>query len=1059
MISGLFSKKKFVDLANRLPEKSSFSGISNLSAKMGLLSFFLTNSSQFTDSKNILFSASSKSEIAEIFHLTKVFFDPDKFNFHFLSSEKIRESQKVEWSILLANPEDCNKKNIFFLTEIDAKLEKFSDIKKLVAKKLQIYKKQKISPLQLFNQLIEIGFQVSPDVNLQKGQYRRSGDIIDVFPVGAEKPIKIEIEFDEVKNIWNFSPRDKKIEKNFQKINIFPAKAIGEKKIFELFSKKDLIITDDIEDFSDLENLSTKTLQFLPFPENEENHFNLRFLSVLKFYSLFDLLSDLREKVRNDFTIFIFSKRITELKNIFLEEKISFSESFLQENDKKGILLINAENLEIIPPSFQNPDKKILFLTDREIFQLRRAKKVKSVQKINLEFLTSSKIGDFVVHIEHGIGQFLGVTENEIDGHIREYLEIAYAGSDRLFVPVDQADKISRFFCNDDNEPKLMRLGSVEWKNIQKKAKKETEKIAKELLKFYAEREQSQKKPFLPDTEKQRKFEATFPYEETPGQMSAICDVKKDMELKKPMDRLVCGDVGFGKTEVAMRAAFKAVESGKQVALVSPVTILTQQHFNSFQKRMKQFDVRIEMISRFKTPAEQKIILENLKKGKIDIIIGTHRLLQSDIKFYDLGLLIVDEEQRFGVQQKEKLKKLRKNIDILTLTATPIPRTLNLALNKLRDISTITTPPPGRLPIITEVRKYSDHLIRDAILKELKRNGQVYFLHNRVQTIEAMAEKLKKLVPEAKIIIGHGQLQPHQLEKRILDFKNGEYDVLISSTIIENGIDLENANTMIVMNSEKFGLSQLYQLRGRIGRSKKQAFAYFLYQTQKLSIEAKKRLRAIVEASELGSGFQISMRDLEIRGAGDILGVSQSGTANVVGVSHFLRLLNQTIREMKEGRKLEKIENEEKDVTIELPVDAFIPSFYISDSKEKILAYQNLAAAKTFSQLKEISEDFSEEFGKIPVPVRNLFKIIELKILARQSNILSVISISNSDKKKEIHFVMGKKISAKEIMNLLKTEDFWVISGNKLKAPLEKFGIHFLDKLQKSLKKLELKNK
>ncbi len=1028
--------------------------MANTSAKLSLLSFILSKAKVFKDTKNVLIIPHEKTEADEIAALARIFFDGEQNRFFTLPIGAEATEAKTEWVLALTGAaQPSNACNVFILPESQAALELFPSAKSLHSEKLFLEKDDAVEPLELFNRLVSIGFDVSPDVTLQKGQYRRSGDVIDIFPVGADHPFKIEIEFDVIKNIWSFSMHDKKIIKSYQKLTIFPCKTTAKgKNFYELLEQDDLLVTDDIDALPEnfLQKTPSHLLEFTPFPEGDDHqHFQMRFLSVLKFYNLYDLLADFRTKLANDYIMFVYTKRITELSAILNEENIPFATE-VPRSPETGLFLIDAEDSEVMPPSYQNPDQKIQFLTDREIFQLRRNRKQKSLEKLNLEFLTSLKVGDYVVHMDHGIGHFLGVTEQEVDGFTREYLEIAYAGTDRLFVPVDQADKVSRYMCEEGDEPKLNRLGSAEWENMQKKAKKETEIIARELLKLYAEREQSRKSKFIADTNRQREFEQTFPYEETPGQMSAISDVKGDMESDKPMDRLVCGDVGFGKTEVAIRAAFKCVEDGRQVALISPVTILAQQHLESFAKRMEPFGMKIAALSRFKTPAEQKLILQDLKKGRIDIIIGTHRLLQKDVEFHNLGLLIIDEEQRFGVKQKERFKELRKNVDILTLTATPIPRTLNLALNKLRDISTITTPPVGRLPVITEVRKYSDHLVRDAVMRELERGGQVYFLHNRVKTIESVAEKLRTIVPEAKVIVGHGQLNPHELERRIMAFKKGEFNVLVSSTIIENGIDLPNANTMIVMNAERFGLSQLYQLRGRIGRGKRQAFAYFLYQTQKLSIEAKKRLRAIVEASELGSGFQIAMRDLEIRGAGDVLGVNQSGTVNSVGVGHFLRMLNETIRTMKDGSK--NINPQEvSNVTIELPVDAYIPSGYVGDSKEKILAYQNLAAVQTTEQLSEIREDFAEEYGVIPRQVNTLFRIIELKILARNAGITAIRSVPLSQTEREVHLLLGKKVGAAEIMNLLKHQDQWFVSADRLKIPLKKLGIDFIEELKKSL--------
>jgi len=502
-----------------------------------------------------------------------------------------------------------------------------------------------------------------------------------------------------------------------------------------------------------------------------------------------------------------------------------------------------------------------------------------------------------------------------------------------------------------------------------------------------------------------------------------------------------------------MRAAFKAVRSGKQVVVISPITILSDQHYRSFKKRMDPFGIRVEMLSRFRTSSEQKKTVQKLESGEVDVVIGTHRLLQADIKFKDLGLVIVDEEQRFGVKQKEVFKQLKSNVDFLTLTATPIPRTLNIALNKLRDISIISTPPPGRLPVITEVRRFSLGLIREAILREKARGGQVYFLHNRVQTIESLAEKLRNLVPEASFEVAHGQLGSGDLEERIVRFKDGKFDVLVSSTIIENGIDLANANTLIVNNAEKFGLSQLYQLRGRVGRGKKQAYAYFLYHGQRLKLDAKKRLKAIVEASELGSGFQIAMKDLEIRGAGDILGAKQHGVINVIGVSYFIRMLNKAVEDLKAGRVMRQEEAEE--VMVEIPISAFIPDHYIVNTKEKIAVYQKLSSAGNLENLTSLKEEILEEYGALPVEVVNFFKVIELKILAKKAGIVGIkteaVYMGNE---KEVILHMSNLVKPEYVINLLDFNSNWLISGNKLKIKLKDLGLQWIEGLKESLKRL-----
>ncbi|MDD5074962.1 MAG: CarD family transcriptional regulator, partial [Candidatus Peribacteraceae bacterium] len=678
--------------------------------------------------------------------------------------------------------------------------------------------------------LIERGYQHGDDLYLSPGEYRRIGDVFDIYPVQSSHPYRVSFNVDTVEKILAVDSNDlSQTEDAGKTLVIFPLLYERMAPLSRQLTAKDLLALDDQDDIEF--PLQAAGIRFTPFPETDKNHAHLRYLSVLKFYTLGDFLNDVRDKLNQDWSIFVVTKRTEELQKICEEERVSFTTE--AEGDKGILTIVSAEEDDLLPHSLQNPDLKFALLTDREIFSLKKAGKQRSIQKLALDFITSLVPGDYVVHMDHGIGHFEGMTQKEVDETMREYLELTYAEGDKLFVPVDQADKLSKFVYEEGQEPILTRLGTGDWKRIVKKMKEETEQIAKDLLALYAKRAKAKGFSFGEDTEVQRKFDAAFPFQETPGQIKAIEDFKKDMESGHPMDRLICGDVGFGKTEVAMRAAFKAVQSGKQVAVVAPITILADQHYHSFRKRMEGFGVKIDMMSRFRTPKEQRETLEKLRKGEVHIVIGTHRLLQEDVKFHNLGLVIVDEEQRFGVKQKEKFKEMRASVDILTLTATPIPRTLNLGLHKLRDITTITTPPPGRLPIITEVRKYSDSLIKHAIEFELKRQGQIFVLHNRVETIDAFADKLRALVPNAKFIVAHGQLKADDLEERILEFKEGRADVLVSSTIIENGIDLPRANTLIINQAEHFGLAQLYQLRGRVGRSKLQAYAYFLYHGQK----------------------------------------------------------------------------------------------------------------------------------------------------------------------------------------------------------------------------------
>ncbi len=882
---------------------------------------------------------------------------------------------------------------------------------------------------KFFESLIERGYSHGDDLYLSPGEYRRIGDVLDIFPIQSPHPYRVAFDFETVQKILAVDSDDlSKTSDGGKELKIFPAAYAKRVALHGQFPDGALLILDD-QDELEVPSL-LPTLNFTSFPEHARHHAHLRYLSVLKFYTLTDFLNDVRDKLTQNWTLLVVTKRMDELEEIFKEEHVAHTTK--PERREGAVTLIHANEHDLLPHSLQNPDLHSALLTDREIFSLRKAGKQRSMAKLALDFITSLQPGDFVVHMEHGIGHFEGMTQKEIDDVSREYLELTYAEGDKLFVPVDQADKLSKFVHEEGEEPVLTRLGTMEWKRVNEKLRAETKEIAKELLNLYAKRAKSRGHAFGEDSDRQHRFESAFPYTETPGQLKAIEDIKKDMESEHPMDRLVCGDVGFGKTEVAMRAAFKAAEAGKQVAVIAPITILADQHFRNFVERMQAFNIRIDMMSRFRSVAEQRVTLEKLRKGEVQIVIGTHRLLQDDIVFHNLGLVIIDEEQRFGVKQKEKFKEMRASVDILTLTATPIPRTLNLGLHKLRDITTITTPPPGRLPIITEVRKYSDELTRQAILAEVKRKGQCFVLHNRVETIDAFAHKLRALVPGVTFVVGHGQLKSETLEERIVAFKDGKYDVLVSSTIIENGIDLPRANTLIVNEAERFGLSQLYQLRGRVGRSNVQAYAYFLYHSQKLKDDAKKRLRAIVEACELGSGFQVAMRDLEIRGAGEILGASQSGTMQTVGVSHYLRLLKNAVEELRSGSHEEV--GEETTVEIQLPVEALIPSHYITDNEEKISIYQKLAGSEDESILKEFEADLREEFGEMPVQVKTLFQILRLRMVCRRSGVTRVKS-EDEGKIRNIVLMLSPRVTAKEIMQLLQANPQWKISGSSLRIP------------------------
>ncbi len=658
--------------------------------------------------------------------------------------------------------------------------------------------------------------------------------------------------------------------------------------------------------------------------------------------------------------------------------------------------------------------------TDAEIFGfIKQRRLIKRRPVPHHKFLTEITPGDYVVHVEHGIAKFAGVTTMSTNGKEKEYLVLQYAASDRLYVPTDQIARVNRYIGAGEQPPVLSRLGTQEWTRTKQRVKESVEDIAQELLALYAAREVVPGFAFSRDTVWQQELEASFPYVETPDQLEVQNQIKEDMAKSKPMDRLVCGDVGYGKTEVAIRAAFKAVMDNKQVAVLVPTTVLAQQHFSTFSQRLDAFPIRIEVLSRFKTPKEQKVALDGLADGGVDICIGTHRLLQKDVVFKDLGLIIIDEEQRFGVAHKEHLKKMRQEVDVLTLSATPIPRTLHMSLVGVRDMSTIETPPEERLPIKTYVTEYDDRLIHEAILRELERNGQVFFVHNRVQSIAYIANKLQSLVPEAKVAIAHGQMPEAELETVMADFTQGKSDVLVCTTIIESGLDMPNVNTLIVNRADKFGLTQLYQLRGRIGRGANLAYAYFLYDKGKhLTPTAEKRLRIIFEATELGAGFGIAMKDLEIRGAGNLLGVKQSGYISAVGFSLYCRLLADAVegQKTKQGGITVTRPPRLPLPTIDLPLPAYIPEEYVSDLNTRLSLYQSLAKLEGVKQVEALAQEFSDRFGTPPMEVENLLYALRIKILASKAGIESV---STEDRQIVLRLLDGLQFDKEKLEPIL----------------------------------------
>lgn len=706
------------------------------------------------------------------------------------------------------------------------------------------------------------------------------------------------------------------------------------------------------------------------------------------------LIQDIKEKKSKGFKIVILSgtrPRGERLANTLRENGIESSyKDVFRDIQPSEIIITFGSQIK----GFEFPELRISVISDKEVFGEAKRKVNRKIEKKGvgkIKSFTDLKPGDYVVHVNHGIGVYRGIQQLELQGFKKDYLDLSYDGNDKLYVPVEQLDMVQKYIGSEGKNPRINRLGSAEWSKAKVKAKKSIQETAEELVKLYAIRSSVKGHRFSKDTVWQNQFEEEFPYEETEDQILAIEDIKRDMESEKVMDRLLCGDVGYGKTEVAVRAAFKSVMDGKQVAFLVPTTILAQQHYNNFIQRFSDFPVTIDILSRFRTSAQHKETLKAVKNGGVDILIGTHRILQKDVQFKDLGLLIVDEEQRFGVSHKEKIKNLKKNIDVLTLSATPIPRTLHMSLVGVRDISVIETPPKERHPVQTYVVEYNDQLIRDAILREINREGQVYFVHNRVENIREVSNYVSKLVPEARVAVAHGQMNERELENVIVDFMKNEYDILVSTTIIETGMDIQNVNTMIINDSDKMGLSQLYQLRGRVGRTNRIAYCYLTYRKDKILTEvAEKRLKAIKDFTKLGSGFKIALKDLEIRGAGNMMGSSQHGHMASIGYDLYCRMLEDTIKLIKGD-----IEQEPIETTVEIKIDAFIPETYIEDEVQKIEVYKKIASISSYDDMIDTTDELIDRFSDIPVSVINLMDIAYIRSLGKELGVEEIKDVNN----------------------------------------------------------------
>jgi len=701
-------------------------------------------------------------------------------------------------------------------------------------------------------------------------------------------------------------------------------------------------------------------------------------------------VAEIARLARSASRVVVASQQAVRLAELVEEERVPVALVRAVDDPSPGVVTIAAA----VASAGAVIGEDVWFFTDSELFGFRKQRRtIRRREVIRPELLADLEVGCYLVHAEHGIARFGGLVRRTVGGVEREYLELQYAEGDRLYVPTDQLDAVSRYVGPSDRPPTITRLGTGEWAHTKRRVQRAVATMARDLLELYAKRQLAQGFAYPPDTPWQLEMEAAFPYVETPDQLAAIEDVKRDMESPRPMDRLICGDVGFGKTEVAIRAAFKAVMAGKQVAVLVPTTVLAEQHGRTFRERLAGFPVRIEVLSRFRSEAEQRAIVEATARGDVDILIGTHRILQKDVRFRDLGLLIVDEEQRFGVAQKEQLKRLRTEIDVLSLSATPIPRTLQMSLSGIRDMSTIMPPPEDRQPVRTYVTAWDDEIVREAIMRELQRGGQVYFVHNRVQSIGRVYERLRQLVPEARIVVGHGQMPEEQLERGMAEFAAGEHDVLLCTTIIESGLDIPNVNTIIIDQADKLGLAQLYQLRGRVGRSDRQAYAYLLYSPDRaLSETAQRRLEAIFESQELGSGLQIALRDLEIRGAGNLLGPEQSGYIAAVGFELYSKLLAEAVEALRSaytGAPSPPPEAAPRP-TVDLPLSAFVPEAYVPDAPQRLAIYQRLARAETAADIAQMREELRDRYGPLPEPVEHLLLLALVRVLAARAGAESV---------------------------------------------------------------------
>ena len=920
----------------------------------------------------------------------------DKHVTHFPEQDESQEAILDPARLAILDQLDKQQQHNLIITSIRAMLQTTLSPDELKRGRFEIHVGESVDRDTVVEMLSAEGYARTSMVE-RRAEFSLRGGILDVFPVTGD-PVRIEFFGDDVESIRIFDRDSQRSLLQVPKVEILPAKETERqgKRLCDFLPRGTLVVLEEPS------QLRLNAMEWTHEGWSGQWGDVLGLLAAFQplYYSSWtnpswDTIAKPEHTIEFQSQAQVgFSDRVEGLLKHLPKVKAPVLLVSLQASRLKELLAENGLQAQVVHGSLSEGfrlDDTLEVFSDKEITgAVRRRRPTEKAERGSLIRLQELEPHNLVVHLQHGIGRYLGVKSLVVQGNARDFLHLEYAKGDGVFVPVEQFDLVQRYNGIDSELARLSRVGSGEWTKARAKVKEDAERMAQELIKLYAERQMSRSNPFPADTPWQLEMEEAFPWTETEDQLRVISEVKDDMERPRPMDRLVCGDVGYGKTEVALRAAFKAAVEGRQVAVLVPTTVLAHQHYQSFCERLAAFPVKIQMLSRFRTAKEQKQTLADLKDGEVDIVVGTHRILSKDVVFKNLGMLVIDEEHRFGVRQKERIKEMKANVDVLAMTATPIPRTLNMALMGIRDMSVIETPPEDRVPIKTYLFESHPDIIKGAITREMAREGQVFFIHNRIEGIERLAADIRRLVPSARVAVGHGQMDEDGLEKLLMEFLNGEHDVLVSTTIIESGVDIPNVNTILINNAHHFGLAQLYQLRGRVGRSSRQGYCYLLYPPQReLQDEALKRLETIRDFTHLGAGYQIALKDLEIRGAGDILGREQSGSIAAVGFDLYCQMLNEAVLALR-GEKPEKPVQEETPVVVEIPVPASLPEDYIADSAQKVALYKKIAAVRNFEDLEAVRDELVDRFGPPPPNGQYLLQLMEIRLRARAVEIPSV---------------------------------------------------------------------